>query len=167
MKLTTSFAVLAGIASGVVSSLIMAHISDSKRRDASHAEMSLPPATTEEQMAAALARHEAAIVAHRKEPLDPVWSPRAQAAFTGELSALAASARCNVANVDCRSASCIADLRFKSYDDERMTFAGFLTHSYAENCRKELYGPVPEDKSAPYTATILFDCSRRLDASSP
>jgi hypothetical protein len=164
--------VLAGLISGVVSSVTVARISENWRPGslfATHPSGGAPsrsPDSSASTPEARLERHIQAIKAHWEETMDPAWSEPATVSLARELSGVAQKVHAEVRRVDCRSTTCIADVLFDSYDDETKTFMRFLAHPYQENCTKTLRGPVPADRSSPYLATIVFDCSGRLDAGS-
>lgn len=174
MKMTTLLAIAAGILSGIVSSVVLARVTEGRRRTESPAEApsvglsaNLPPPSGDSpgaSTAAHLARHQAAIDAHWREPLNPSWAKEVEASFARGLSIVKESTNSEFDRVDCRSKTCVADIHFPSYDAELRTFMRYLIYGYGRRCGKDLYGPVPEDRSAPYTVTLVFDCSSESDA---
>jgi hypothetical protein len=174
MKLTTSVVVAVGVLSGVLSSVVSARVTEGMRRSQAPApapaaalSVNRPPPSRETLAASTaehLARHQAAVDAHWREPVDPSWAKEAEASFARGLAAVKTSTPSEFDKVDCRSKTCVADLHFPSYEAERNTFLEYVTHGYEHQCGKELYGPVPEDGSKPYSVTLVLDCSAERGA---
>jgi hypothetical protein len=162
MKLTTSFAVAAGILSGVVSSFVAARVDDGARRS-EHAS-GTPLIDAEADSKDRQMRHDHAIASHWAEAVDPLWATQTQVSLMNELKARGVGIGVEIERVDCRFTSCIADLRFDSYQTVRSDSMRLLAYSYKENCIRELSAPVPSVENMPYEATMIFDCANRLDA---
>ncbi|WP_438033165.1 hypothetical protein [Sorangium sp. So ce204] len=113
----------------------------------------------------AMRREEAAwwtgvIDAHAQQRRDPGWAGRAEESFQADLGAIAPGRTLEVVDVDCRTTSCAATIRWPAYTPEVMKDAGSLAgHPYRERCTKSISVPPPEDPSAPYLAQIVFDCA--------
>jgi hypothetical protein len=104
--------------------------------------------------------HDDSIARHRAQPVDPTWAPAAAQSIRQELAELEARQAFSVFEVDCRSDSCIATMEWPTYRDAAATYAELVHHYYEEvNCLRRLILPEPEDKDAPFQATLVFDCA--------
>jgi hypothetical protein len=165
-KLAT-LSVAAGIASGVVSALLLSWVSRPRDAEAhrvyvngsaaivrgngsgSNTPPRLNPA--EEERA-----HAEALRAHDLEPIDPKWSEEATAAYAADLDKAAKTLGFRVLGVDCRQRSCASTLRWESYDAARNGQLPLLKMHRTVNCAIRLFTPPPSDPKAPYEARVLF-----------
>ncbi|WP_438035767.1 hypothetical protein [Sorangium sp. So ce204] len=98
--------------------------------------------------------------AHAQQRRDAGWAERAEESFQADLDAIAPGRGLEIVDVDCRTTSCAATIRWPSYTPEVMDDAGFLAgRPYRERCAKSISVPPPEDPSAPYESKIVFDCA--------
>ena len=97
---------------------------------------------------------------HSREPKDPIWSARAEAAFTRDLAAFARNADFRVLSVDCRTFTCRVALEWPDYRSFRAGM-GALSHGvYEVNCGRAAITPQPLNSWARYRHWFYFECER-------
>ena len=94
---------------------------------------------------------------HEAAAIDSQWARSVAPQFNRDLEAIGEEAFA-VADVDCRTTTCVATLDFASYGAAQASLAGVLHHPYAVNCATTFVIPEPEDRAAAYSANVLFDC---------
>jgi hypothetical protein len=118
-----------------------------------------PSPSREEQWHETVRQHDDSIATHWQEPMDGAWARKAQSSFKDELSALQSDGHFRLENVDCRSRSCIADVRFDNYFQASTQWQRIVHARYTEPCSKEVVNDAPTDPAAPYKTTVVFDCA--------
>jgi hypothetical protein len=121
-----------------------------------------PPSQSAEEARAEWARHEADRKAQvAAEPVDRDWSRGASAAFRKDFEALGAKAGFTLTDVQCKTTSCLARVRWDSYAKAGEGWRDVLHARYAQNCAREVFVLPPSDDraGAPYEATAFFDCA--------
>jgi hypothetical protein len=104
--------------------------------------------------------HRDAIEAHRRQPVDPRWAAETGRMLDEDLARLGAGeGRFQVLGVDCRTSGCTAELEWPSYPAAVERHVRVLHEPYRVNCARRVTLPEPAGApSAPYRATIVFDC---------
>jgi hypothetical protein len=77
----------------------------------------LEPPSREQQRDIATLELARLMAAHRDESPDPVWATAAAASLHRDLDTLGASLAFSVDSLDCRSSSCVAKLRWSTYQN--------------------------------------------------
>ncbi|HEY1693368.1 MAG TPA: hypothetical protein VGG39_14475 [Polyangiaceae bacterium] len=116
--------------------------------------------TQEEAERASTLAHERWVDRFRGEGADPSWAPSAQASLQSELHDLGEQVGARVQAVECRTTLCAAEVEWSSFAAVGRSSAELVQHGYTENCAKTIYTPPPDDPTAPYHATLFFDCEQ-------
>jgi len=116
-----------------------------------------PPPDMDELHDAAEQAWQAGIDRHHDEPVDSDWSSRTRAAFEEDIAAAVGGIADDI-EIECRSESCLASVRFPSFHDATGSFTSLLQYSYRSNCATSVAAPEPEDPSEPYATSLLFVC---------
>jgi hypothetical protein len=117
---------------------------------------------TSEEASAEWARHKADREAQvAAEPVDRAWSRHATAAFRKEFEDLGTKAQFTVTDVQCKTTSCLAKVRWDSYAQAGQHWRDVLHARYSQNCAREVFVPSPpvDQTDAPYEASAYFDCT--------
>ncbi|WP_437596168.1 hypothetical protein [Sorangium sp. So ce590] len=114
----------------------------------------------EEERAILRQREHDWLAMHAADATDPAWNGQASARLNASLSALAAQGSFQVADVDCRSKSCLATVRWSSYDQAVTSYQELVHARYDMPCTRTILLPEPEDRAAAYQANLTFDCER-------
>jgi hypothetical protein len=117
-----------------------------------------PFLSPEDEAEAAKKGHERWVSRFDAESVDPHWSESAQADFNQDLDRLASTGGFSVQSVNCRVTMCKAELQWPSYAAARRSDGYLMTYRYTENCARHFFHPPPDDPSAPYSATVYYDC---------
>ncbi|MEQ9499925.1 MAG: hypothetical protein RIT81_23815 [Deltaproteobacteria bacterium] len=115
------------------------------------------PFDPEVALAEAREGHSDALHRHAETPFEASWAEPAAAGLREELGRIAEDRAFTVAEVDCRSRSCVVTLDWPTYDGV-MEDAGAVLHRTTLPCANEAFVPPPDDPAAPYRTEILFDC---------
>jgi hypothetical protein len=115
-----------------------------------------PQPTTEELFG----RHQAALAAHARDPIDPQWAPRMEQRFSAALEPLAQSAGFEIVKTECRMSTCIAEARFKSYGSAVHAWGNLLSPTRPEGCTAKIVLGPPNEEGEPFEATALYDCAQ-------
>lgn len=119
----------------------------------------VPDLSPEEAAARNRDRHRTAIADHDREPIDPKWGPATKRAFEEDLAKLAGDGHFEVARVDCRTTTCVADVTFGNYGAAVRDWKQLLMGRYSTNCGREvLLDDAPQDGAAKFSTTVVFDC---------
>jgi len=105
--------------------------------------------------------YDEAIRAHDREPRDAPWADSTARSLSTEMASLSAAGHFSVTGVDCKTTSCKAGFRWPSYAAATETSSQLLNHMYEANCTHTILLPPPPDPTAPYDATMLFDCEEQ------
>lgn len=103
--------------------------------------------------------HAAAIARHMDSPMDLRWARASEESISSSLERLAARSGFSVANVECRSTSCLAEVGWADYRAALSSYESLLVEAYEPNCATEITLPDPIDHGATYGATLVLDCS--------
>ena len=119
-----------------------------------------PTQTPEEAQAEWIGRGAARQAQLAVEPRDAAWSKKTTERFQKEFSQLGAAAHFTVADLDCKTTSCMAKLRWDSYRDAESSWRDVMHAPYATRCAREVFTPVPTagEMDKPYEASVFFDC---------
>jgi hypothetical protein len=95
------------------------------------------------------------------EPRDAAWSRKAMDTFAKEFKQLGAMGHFTVSELDCKTTSCMAKLRWDSYSDAANGWRSVMHAAYKTTCSREVFAPLPnpEDADKPYTGSVYFDCT--------
>lgn len=96
---------------------------------------------------------------HETEPIDASWSSTATTQFEQDMNALSASESFELLRTQCRTNTCSATVQWTSYAGALDHYSALLHADYKTSCAREVVLPEPEQRDAPYQATVLFDCS--------
>ena len=100
---------------------------------------------------------------HARADADPEWARDAQVIF-GEDIGDAVGDLSDQIELDCREDSCVASVRFASFQHATESFATLLQAPYRINCEVSVAVPEPEDPTAPYATRIRFVCPDDAEA---
>ncbi len=94
---------------------------------------------------------------HRQEARDPEWARGEEATLTKGFAARPDAAKRTVTSVECRSRTCVVNLRFASPDDavEQMREVSSV---YVEGCSGIITTLPPPTGPGAYEAAILYTC---------
>jgi hypothetical protein len=107
-----------------------------------------------------LADHTELLAQHRSERRDPGWASDQERNVRTALSALSDTMKhsFSLQSVDCRTASCVAQLTWPSETAARLDADSFMGGSGAVRCAREMAFP-PAEGAGPYTASLYLDCA--------
>lgn len=107
-------------------------------------------------------RYRQRIADHDQEARDPSWAPGAETALTAGLQDVQKHVpTLHIEQVDCRTTSCSVKARWDSYEDAVRTSRFIIANPHNKlRCATEILLPDPADRSQPYEATALFDCTK-------
>jgi hypothetical protein len=99
---------------------------------------------------------------HDQERANPHWAKATERVLFAELSDFGHDAGFDVSNIDCRSTTCVATLKWSSYSDAQQAAAKIVERRYSKKCGKELFLAPTEGSSSSYEASLLLDCESDL-----
>jgi hypothetical protein len=111
----------------------------------------------EEEAAARARAHEAEIQEHAREARDGAWAEDAEAGILSTLESLPALGG-RVLRVDCRTTTCTSDVAWHNYGAALGGYAAALHAALPVKCGRSIVLPRPDDASAAYRGTFVFDC---------
>ena len=159
--------VLAGIGSGVTSSLLMGRL-DAHRLPASPS-VATPPSSgspaRRDRIAELRERDDRKIQSHRSDRKDEPWATNAASLLRSDLEAAMAGAAFRIVDVDCRTTSCTAELAWPRAVDAFKDYESIVRRSYMLNCARGVSLPEARNEG-PMQATLIFDCAKWKDAGS-
>jgi hypothetical protein len=117
-----------------------------------------PPIDREEAEARTAQRHEEQRASFEAQAVDRSWAPDTARAFEADFEIFEGRAF-HVGQVDCRTSVCRTQLTWDSYEAALADSRNVVQHRYATNCARVIQTPTPSEPSAPYTATVYFDCA--------
>jgi hypothetical protein len=96
------------------------------------------------------------------EPSDATWSQATAKVLRDEFEELAPRAKFKVADLECKTTSCLAKLAWDSYPEAAQNWGAILHSHSAKNCAKTVYVPPPEpdQTGSSYEGTVLLDCTQ-------
>ncbi len=104
--------------------------------------------------------HKKLIAQHAAEPRDTAWAASEERDVHAKLVAL--SSAMNQAfvlrSVDCRTASCVAELEWANQDVAKAHLRSLLSGSADVQCARQIAFP-PSEGSGAYTASFYLDCT--------
>jgi hypothetical protein len=105
-----------------------------------------------------LAEHEASIAAHQSEPVDESWARETSAALEGELVPTLEKVHARLAQMDCRSATCLATVDFGSYANAATHWPALFATVH-RGCGIEFtLGDGAEGATTGYEGTFVYTC---------
>lgn len=111
-----------------------------------------------ERHARIAASFEEQIAHHRLDSTDQQWAAAVTPPLKTELARVSADNGARLVDVECRSTSCVANVRFPTFDEAAMKYSALVEHPYVAACARSSYLPTPTNPTAPYDARVLFDC---------
>jgi hypothetical protein len=104
--------------------------------------------------------HADAIELHRGDARDPEWAHATERTLGGDLNKVGAQpvGTFELMSIDCKTTSCLANLRWRSYGEAVNGFAGALHFNYSLPCGTRILLPEPVNPEQSYEATLIFDC---------
>lgn len=118
-----------------------------------------PPLSPEDALEETVAAWDERLDGHGAEARDGAWAPAAELALAADVQSLSDTAQVRVLGTDCRTTTCTSTLEWKDYGSAVEHYTTLLHHPYKNNCAREVLMPPPENREAPYRATVLYDCS--------
>jgi hypothetical protein len=103
-------------------------------------------------------RHAETIRQHLEEPVDPDWGPRTKALVEEAFETLAELAPINVRDIDCRSESCRAVIRWESLASATETYQRLVVSPIRLGCGRTILLP-DGPATGPVEVTMTFDCA--------
>ncbi len=104
-------------------------------------------------------QHDEALQRHREEPVDNAWSGQATSLLREDLGALADGRTFRLADLNCKTISCVATLEWPSFATASREARDVIAAPHRVNCATTVLTPAPDDPAAPYRAEIFFDCA--------
>jgi hypothetical protein len=102
--------------------------------------------------------HRAAIERHQQEPVDQLWSQPSARRLREFLSALPTHSNFAVRSVDCRTSTCVAELRFPTYAVAQSTWRSILNIPNPLGCGTEITLEDPQPAAPSYDLSVVYDC---------
>lgn len=95
---------------------------------------------------------------HAREPIDPTWARTQSEVVTRTLEeAVSPQYPMRVESVDCRSATCVAQLVYNSPDDA-LADRDVLTRKFVTGCRGLSSALTPPTGPGEYTTSVVYNC---------
>jgi len=98
--------------------------------------------------------------AFNEEGRDDEWAETAEGALRSSLQDITKQLPLAIETTTCKATYCIANLRWRTYQEATSTYQRILTGTMEPNCRKSIILPEPADENAPYPAQIILHCTR-------
>ncbi len=96
----------------------------------------------------------------QSEPLDEEWAVSSSDLLRRNLADATADSEVEIVEVECRSTTCVATIRWPSYQTAFGSYRGLLVQPYSVNCRRSMSVPPPADPTISYEAHLFFRCER-------
>lgn len=162
-RATAIFATL-GVASGVATSLLLSRNARPNEAPSSHKSLDagavLSSAT--EDLESERRKFEKLVSAHESEPIDEAWASFANATYDADLNDLGPRAGFEVLDIDCRSRSCAATLRWMSWTAMAKSRRLLFSARFVMRCGVAVFAPPPADVTASYDLRVMFpSCAGR------
>jgi hypothetical protein len=116
-----------------------------------------PAMTTEQRKELHRAEHRRALEDHARESLDPAWARATTVALTTALRPIAARSEAAVVSVDCRSATCVADLEWPNLPTAARGWRPVLEGDY-DRCSVRVTLDDAVDPKQRFRTRVLFTC---------
>jgi hypothetical protein len=139
--------VIGGIAVGLTASAVIPQVR------AAYARRSVKERTPKES-------HDSDMAKFERERSSPAWSPAAGAAFAARVQGTVGYGEAfQMRSIECRSHTCVAELRWKSREVAQRNFMSLLgvSNPALEKCASEIYLP-PETRDPYETSLVLKGC---------
>ena len=98
----------------------------------------------------------AMLAEHNAESRNPAWATASEAEIGKRLGELASKGHYRVEGVDCRASSCVANLRWDSYEQVGAEARTAVEAPPPVNCKRSMYRPPADDPGAPYAAHLVY-----------
>jgi hypothetical protein len=123
-----------------------------------------PQSTLEQRNESVMAFHrkmEGEIASHRSEPRDERWATAKERTFSSQLAGVAAkiTPSFSVVGVDCRTYTCVAELRWPNQEEAHASLRELLSSSVEIGCARRISLPDQPPAGDGYRASMLIDCS--------
>ncbi len=93
------------------------------------------------------------------EPVDASWARQKESALSSGIQALSRAGGFKLVSTQCKTISCAATMEWSDYASAMKSYSVVLHDSQQAKCRRKILLPEPDNKNAPYQATIVLDCS--------
>ncbi len=100
------------------------------------------------------------LAAHRYEALDTEWAEATSRQLSKDLADVPGEIRFTVKSIDCRSATCVAELEWPSAEDAAMGYQTAYTAALGVSCETELILPAGPAPPGPYRVPMHLRCRR-------
>lgn len=99
------------------------------------------------------------IAEHLGRPINPAWAASATQRLNHDLAVIGGRTRYRLADVLCRTDSCVVRVEWANYRDAVTNFRAIMLGDYQMRCERSVSLRPPADAALPYQAQFLFDCS--------
>ena len=106
------------------------------------------------------AEHRRALEDHARESLDPAWARDTTNALTTALRPIAAGSDAAVVGVDCRSATCVADIEWPNLPAATRGWLPVLEGDY-DRCSVRVTLDEAVDPNQRFRTRVLFTCPHK------
>jgi hypothetical protein len=132
---------------------------------------SVPPETPAQELDRLRTGHDELLANHARESVDRGWARDAEGVIGEGLAHLGKGSGFEVADVECRSASCVATLSFNSRVEAKRNLGAIIESRIAreqDGCSRELFlDETPPNGAGKYEATMVFTCRRKPPGGGP
>jgi len=97
---------------------------------------------------------------HSRQPRDAAWAESASGLLHEDFEKIGGELGFKVVNVDCRTTSCVGLLEWPTYRQAVESYLAIVGSRYALNCATGISLPEPDDPSAPYQGSVIFQCKK-------
>jgi hypothetical protein len=104
------------------------------------------------------AEHEAALAGHRLEPRDAGWAAERERTLTEQVAGVAHKIDVELLGIECRTRSCVAQLRWADRDAARAHLFPLLDETALLGCARRIH--FPQTGAVPYEAELYLECPR-------
>jgi hypothetical protein len=105
-------------------------------------------------------RERLAVEAIQREAFDPTWAPSTAVKLEGSLLKIGARHGFRVGEMDCRTASCMAQLSFSNRRSARAALGDVIHTLYEPNCAVAFRLASGSDSTGGVSARVRFNCER-------
>jgi hypothetical protein len=103
--------------------------------------------------------YRAAVDAHTREQPDSRWASTEARVISEDLTRDSDAGMFSVEKVDCRTTTCVADVRFDSFHSAQLNWGRILNGRRIPGCGVEVVlDNAPKDMSQPYETSVFFNC---------
>lgn len=117
------------------------------------------PRASAEQAIQEYDQFDALVAEHLGHPVSPAWASSATQRLNRDLVVIAERARFRLADVLCRTDSCVVRIEWQNYRDAAANFRTVMLGDYQMRCARSVSLRPPVDAALPYQAQFIFDCS--------